>query len=153
MERINIGTFSLEIYDENNETHKEYVEKFESDKDFNTYAEEFWSLLSNVNYAKKQGKYSEIYFAYIDEKIVGMIGLIWVLGSPELVMGILPEMRGNHYSSVLLREYTNYVLETYKEYNELYAYVNPNNVHSQENVEMAGFIRLNEEMYIKTRIR
>lgn len=151
MERINIGTFSLEVYDEKLNEHKNKASMFESDDDFCTYVGEFWDLSSTVNYAKKQGKYSELYFAYVDNELVGMVGLIWIMDLPELVIGILPEMRGHHHSSVLYREYTQYVLDSYQEYNEIYAHIWPENTYSQVNAEMAGFKRLDEKMYVKRR--
>lgn len=151
MGRINIGVFSLEVYDEKSDRHRKLADLFESDDDFCTYVGEFWSLASTANYAKKKGRYSEIYFSYIDDEIVGMVGLIWINDLPELVIGILPEMRGHHYSSILYREYTQYVLDSYQEFNEIYAHIYPDNVYSQMNAEMAGLIQINEKMYVKRR--
>lgn len=151
MKMINIGTFSLEAYDKNNPEHKDKAKLFESDDDFCEYVGEFWDLASSVNHSKEEGKYSEIYFAYIDDILIGMVGLIWIMDIPELVIGILPDKRGNHYSNVLYQEYTNYVFTSYKEYQEIYAYIHSENIHSVENALMAGFKRLDETMYVKKR--
>ena len=89
--------------------------------------------------------------AYIDNELVGMVGLIWIKGFSELVIGILPAMRGHHYSSILYQEYTQYVFDSYQEYKEIYAHIWPDNIYSQTNAEMAGFKRLDEKMYVKRR--
>ncbi len=145
---INIGKFSLEVYDELNADHQELAKAFESDESFCTYAGEFWDLNSTVKYAKKQGRYSELYFAYIDGLLVGMVGLLWILELPELVVGILPEMRGNHYSSKLLKEYTKYVFDSYQDYHSIYGHIHSENIHSRENALLAGLKQLDEHLYI-----
>lgn len=151
MEIINLPTFVLEKYDGSLEKHKLYASMFEKDKDYHTYMEPFWSLENSVNYDIKQGKYAAIYFAYVDSELVGVVGLIWIMGIPELLMGILPEKRGRHYSRMLVEEYTKYVFDTYREYNELYAHVHDENTHSVENILAAGFTPLNDCMYYKKR--
>lgn len=148
MKSIDIGEFSLVAYDDGNEIHKKAAKLFESDEDFSEYVGEFWDLMDTVNYAKKIGRYSDIYLAYIGDKLVGMVGLLWILDLPELVVGILPEMRGNHYSSKLLKEYTKYVFDSYQDYCSIYAYIHSENIHSQENALSAGLNQLDEHLYI-----
>lgn len=156
MARIDLILFSLEHYDHDNEKHKELAAIFEGDpfdknNEFLNYAEAFWSLDDSVKYDRKQGKYAGAYFAYIGEILVGMIALIWINDYPELIVSILPEHRGNHYSKHLLQEYTDYVFENYQEYSEIYATIQPENTHSVENTLAAGFKQLDEYKYVKRR--
>lgn len=151
MDKIILPTFVLEKYDSSLDSHKNYAEILENDKDYDEYMEPFWSLENSVNYHSKEGKYTAVYLAFIDSELIGMVGIIWVYDFPELVVSILPDKRGNHYSSVLLKEYTDYVFENYKEYTKLYAFVHDENTHSINNVKKAGFKFYNENLYVKGR--
>lgn len=151
MEKIKLDSFELIEYDRTLEEHKQYAAYFESDKDYGEYMEPFWSLEYSIDYARKNGRYSNVYFAFKGNILVGMIGTIWVSDYPELVIGILKEHRGHHYSRVLIEEYTNYLFDTYKEYERIYAYIEKSNIHSKENVLAAGFTSLNEFQYVKKR--
>lgn len=150
MDRIKLSSFELEEYDSGNPIHQEYAKRFENDEDYCEYMEPFWSLENSVKYESKKGKYTAVYFAYTNGVLVGMVGLIWI-DSPELVVGILKEYRGNHYSRYLCQEYADYILEAYQEYEALYAYIHPENTHSIENVLAAGFKQIDEIRYVKRR--
>lgn len=151
MERIKLSSFELEEYDSCNSDHQEYTKYFEDDEDYNAYMEPFWSFENSVNYDRKNGRYASIYFAYHDGMLVGMVGLIWIFDFPELVIGILKEHRGHHYSKLLYREYAEYVLKTYQEYKALYVSIQPENIHSVENALAVGFKQIDEYKYVKRR--
>lgn len=151
MSRIKLSSFDLEEYDSGNPIHQEYAKRFENDKDYLEYMEPFWSLENSINYDRKNDRYAAVYFAYIGEVLVGMVGLIWVFDLPELIIGILKEYRGNHYSRYLCQEYADYILEAYQEYEALYASIHPDNTHSIENILVAGFKQIDETRYVKRR--
>lgn len=156
MERLDLGLFSLEQYKDDNKEHKELATIFEGnpneeENDFRTYV---GSVIAFADFAKssiKKGKYAGVYFAYIGDTLVGMIGLYWLTGSPHIVIAILPEHRGHHYSKQLYQEYTNYVFEAYQEYEAIYVDIHPTNTHSIENALAAGFEQLDKYKYVKTR--
>lgn len=149
MERIKLKTFELEEYDSSNIDHQKFATYFESDEEYTEYMEPFWSLENSVNYAKRNGKYSAVYYAYLDGILVGMVGLISILDMPEVVISILKEHRGNHYSRYLYQEYAEYVLKFYKEYKAIYASIQPENIPSSKNALAAGFKQIDEYKYIK----
>lgn len=151
MEKVELKTFKLEKYDSNNKKHIENAKLFEIDSDYDTYMEPFWSLENSVKYSNKQGRYSAVYFAYIGDTLIGMIGTIWVYDFPELVVSILPSKRGNHYSRTLVKEYVDYIFKTYKDYMSIYAHIHDENIHSIENIIASGFEEYGQMLYVKKR--
>lgn len=150
MERINIGLFSIEEYDRTNEEHKRLATIFENDDDFCTYVGSF-AYIDDLNHERKWNRFSIIYFAYIGDILIGMVGLIQIHDYPELVIAILPEHRGNHYSKQLYQEYADYVFASYQEYKEIYVSIIPDNIHSIENAQAAGFQQISKYKYVKGR--
>lgn len=153
MESINIGTFTLVSYNDNNNKHRALAGMLEEDDNFKKYVGVFKELSKQVNYDQRKGRYSRIYFAYIGSEVIGMMGVIWPRKLPELVLGILPKYRGHHYSKSLCEEYSEYVFKNYQEYNSLYARICPDNIHSIENALEAGFEHKHKfsKMYVKKR--
>lgn len=123
----------------------------EIDSDYDEYMEPIRSIQVSVQWSREQGKYAGIYIVYHNDVFIGVVGIVWVGQYPEIEVGIAKEERGNHYSSKLVSEYVSYVFDAYKEYNQIIAYIQKENVYSIRNFLAAGFTKYGEFSYVKKR--
>lgn len=65
----------------------------------------------------------------------------------EIGLGILPEFRGKHLGSQFEKEFSEYLLNKYPQFNEVVARIDNNNLKSINAVKKAGFEHIEGEEY------
>lgn len=65
----------------------------------------------------------------------------------EIGLGILPEFRGKHLGSQFEKEFSEYLLNKYPQFNEVVARIDNNNLKSMKAVKKAGFEHIEGEEY------
>ena len=65
----------------------------------------------------------------------------------EIGLGILPEFRGKHLGSQFEKEFSEYLLNKYSQFNEVVARIDNNNLKSINAVKKAGFEHIEGEEY------
>lgn len=65
----------------------------------------------------------------------------------EIGLGILPEFRGKHLGSQFEKEFSEYLLNKYPQFNEVVARIGNNNLKSINAVKKAGFEHIEGEEY------
>lgn len=151
MEKVNIGIFDLKSFDGSAESDQKIAKRFDCDRDFRDYVGDMWGLSDNVKEERIKGYPASLYYAYIRDEIVGMVGLTFPYQIPEFVIGILPKHRGYHYSRILYEEFAHYIFNCYHEYQRIYLHIDGQNTHSIENAKLAGFEHLEGVTYAKRR--
>lgn len=120
-----------------------------NDKDVQEYLGDIFKVYENV-IAKKGIDYSNVYMVYLDDKVVGLVTLYYLDNEYEICYAVLPEYRLKHYSSDILKEFTDYVFEN-TNINELYLYIKNKNVRSVKIATNNGYLKQSKIKYKKVK--
>lgn len=146
-----MGNITIEKYDQTNYDHKYVIVTLGNDDDFNKYVGDIYHLIENVEEKRKKGQNDQLYIAYDGELPIGMVELRILEGLPYINIGIITEYRGYHYGRMLFSYFVDYLYALNREYDILYASINPQNKTSIDNVLSLGFQRVSHTKYAKKR--
>lgn len=149
MEKINIGSFYIEKYDENKNDHKSTLVRLSNQDDFIYIGDLIW-LDEEFRIAKEKGREDTLNIAYIGDVPIGIIGFNVLEEKIHLMIAILPEHRKQRYSSRLTLEYARYLFKEYPAIPSVHASINKNNLISIKSAKRAGFIQTNNGIYNNT---
>ena len=150
MDKIIIGDFYIQEYDESNKEHKATMILLSNQED-SIYRGDLSVLEADFKTAKEKGKKDAIYIAYLGDVPVGMVGGYSFFERFYLMYSILPEFRGHYYSSRLALEYARYFFREHPEIDAVYAAIDSSDLASIKNINKAGFQRLGDSDYILRR--
>lgn len=139
MEKINLGSFYIEEYDETNIDHKSTMVTLSNQDDFMYIGDLFW-LEEEFRIAKEKGKEDTLNIAFIGDVPVGMIGFNVLEGHFYLMVAILPQYRGQSYASRLVLEYAKFLFTKYPEIPDVHASIHMSNRKSLRSAQKAGFV-------------
>ena len=146
MEKINIGSFYIEEYDAKNIDHKSTLVRLSNQEDFKYIGELDW-LEDEFRTSREKGERDTLNIAYIGDVPVGIIGFNVIKDEYQLMIAILPEFRGQRYSSRLALEYARFLFKQYPEIPNVHAAINKNNLISIKSAKREGFLEANSSMY------
>ena len=112
-EKIQLPSFYLEEYQEDNPLHIKLIKELNKDSLVHKH---LGSINISIEYTKSQqdkGKIDIIYTAFINTVPFAVIMLNYYEEIYEVSYAVLPEYRNNHLGSSLLQEFSNYILQNY----------------------------------------
>ena len=65
----------------------------------------------------------------------------------KIGLGLLPKYRGKHLGTLFQKEFSEYLLDKYKNFNEIVARVDDDNIKSKKAVLNSGFIHIQDNEY------
>ena len=65
----------------------------------------------------------------------------------EIGLGLLPEYRGKHFGTLFEKEFSEYLLDKYQNFNEVVARVDADNIKSKTAVMNSGFVHIQDDEY------
>jgi len=153
---MDLEHFVLEKYDFNNYFHKLTVILMSNDYDVCKYIGNIDILIEEINNNSLENNYDCFYIVYKKDS-VNPIGFISFRFSKDtniyyIIYGILPKERGNKLSSLLLREFTEYIFNKYLEVEEVTLQINKSNLISMKTALSSGYYKECGTRYVKKRI-
>ncbi len=151
MEEVALEDFILEPFDNENMMHRFVSVLLDNDSAFHDYVGETQYLVESAHKKQEKGLRDSVYVARCKKEYLGIISLIILHNDPYIAMGIIPEKRGHHYGSNVLKEYIEYLFREYPEYDAVFASIIPKNEKSINNVLKLGFNQVTQTKYVKSR--
>lgn len=154
---MKLNNFGLITFDLENKEHLILLEKIIKSNDSELISGDIKRFVErNIELNKKDN----ITNCYIIENNNSFIGLAFLNYHPEekrnekllleeieIGLGILPEFRGKHLGSQFEKEFSEYLLNKYPQFNEVVARIDNNNLKSINAVKKAGFEHIEGEEY------
>lgn len=154
---MKINNFDLIAFDLENKEHLTLLEKIIKSNCSELISGDIKRFVErNIELNKKDN----ITNCYIIENNNSFIGLAFLNYHPEekrdekilseeieIGLGILPEFRGKHLGSQFEKEFSEYLLNKYPQFNEVVARIDNNNLKSINAVKKAGFEHIEGEEY------
>lgn len=154
---MKINNFDLITFDLENKEHLTLLEKIIKSNGSELISGDIKRFVErNIELNKKDN----ITNCYIIENNNSFIGLAFLNYHPEekrnektlseeieIGLGILPEFRGKHLGSQFEKEFSEYLLNKYPQFNEVVARIDNNNLKSINAVKKAGFEHIEGEEY------
>ena len=143
---IELNTFILYEYDENNEEHNKTWDTLLKDPNFILFLGNDFG----TNIKKATDEYSNIYIVYKEGIPIGMSSLYYLDNKYEVCYAIIPEYRSKGLATLLLDEFTNYIFNN-TSINDLYLYINDDNNKSIRVANKCGYNKTNNLEYKKSK--
>mgnify|MGYP004550490681 FL=1 len=154
---MKLNNFDLITYDLENKEHLTLLERTIKSNGSELISGDIKRFVErNIELNKKDN----ITNCYIIENNNSFIGLAFLNYHPEekrdekilseeieIGLGILPEFRGKHLGSQFEKEFSEYLLNKYPQFNEVVARIDNNNLKSINAVKKAGFEHIEGEEY------
>lgn len=142
-----LDDFVLEEYNNSNLEHVEVI--YELNKDLGTK-----KFLGDINYnimrikaRSEENSFNKAFIPYYNDYPVGYIALTYIKNEYQIIAGILPNFRKENMASLLLQEFSYYLLDNFEEIDELVLRIDEDNLGSQKVADLVGYKKENWVKY------
>ncbi len=136
---MELKSFRLENYSDSKQEHRSIIIQLWNDKLSHKYLYDLSKEIELLNELYIYDKKNKAFIVYYEDKPIGYISLMSVDNKCTISYGLIPEYRGKHLCTNLLREFTYEVLKTYEDINKLSLIICNDNIGSQKVAKNAGY--------------
>ncbi len=149
--KIILDNFQLEEFNRENNEHREVLEKLNKDQGVKRYLGDINYSIERINKRYCENRFNKAFIPYYNEYPIGYISLSYIDDEYQISCGILNEFRKENLASLLLEEFSDYLLNNYEEIDKLTAKIESDNIGSIKAASLASYSEEDRNKYIRRR--
>lgn len=149
--KVNLDNFILEEYDQNNREHREVISHLGKDQGVKKYLGNINYSIEKINFRKNENFHNGAFIPYYNDYPIGYLSLSYIHDEYQISYGILSEFRKQNLASLLLEEFSDYLLSNDLEIDQLILKIEQDNIGSRKVADLAGYTPNSTTKYSRKR--
>ncbi len=139
--KIKLDNFYLEEFNKDNLEHLEVIRQLNKDQNSKKYLGDIFYAIKKIDLRKENyiDKFNHAFIAYYNSYPVGYISLSYIEEDYQISCGILNQYRKQHLASLLISEFSDYLLNSNYDINKIIAVIDKENTASKMAANLAGY--------------
>ncbi len=152
-----MNSFELINFDLNNEEHIAFLDKIISSPNSELISSDIKRFVKRNIDRNKEDKITNCFIVKFNNELIGLSFLNYhpeekrdneiLLEEIEIGLGLLSECRGKGLGSLFEKEFSEYLLNLYPQFNEVVARIDEDNLGSINAIKKAGFEKIKDDEY------
>lgn len=152
-----MNNFELINFDFNNEEHVVFLDKIISSPNSELISSDIKRFVKRNIEKNKKDNITNCFIVKFNNELIGLSFLNYhpeetrdneiLLEEIEIGLGLLPEYRGKGLGSLFEKEFSEYLLNLYPQFNEVVARIDEDNISSINSIKKAGFEHYKNDEY------